>query len=846
MLLKILIGSVVLVNLVLCNEIPQILENKFKSVDEQVLKRKLDDTETYRLPNDSLPLKYDLFLSTRIDEGDFDFGGNVKILIKIVETTSVITLKYRSITIQEANLINNDFTTSSSAALDFSLVSSREFLKVALPRSYQPNEELALEIVYNGTLRGDGAGFYYGYYNNEANERVYYGATQFEVDDARHAMPCYDEPGIRAEIKLTILHGARYTAISNMPVESVITFFPSQITYFKPTPRMQSYLLAFVISDFAFEESDNSTTRVPQRIYATKKLIADGYGNFGARVVGPVLHKFEEDLGVEYPLPKMDHAALSVFNFGAMENFGLITYIESGLLLNPNTAPTSLIARENSIIGLVAHEYAHQWFGNIISPKFWTYTWLNEGFATLYSSYIPQLMYPERDFMLNFVTSNMPLAFAYDTVANGAWSMNHYTEEPASLWNKFGRIGYQKSGCVLRMFMESLTIPTFTKGINYYLTDMYMQAADPDDLHRNLQKAYDEVNSDRINIGNLMGTWENQAGYPIISVRKSGQNLVFSQRRFPQSNGEIYSVPLTFATKSGPDFTRTTPREWLTQATLSVSFDRANFTDGDWIVLNIGRVGYYRVDYDKENWLAISHALESNIEVIHPINRAVLTEEIAISWMQLKTLNAGDIFQYFKYFGCEDHSLVWRLANPLLNELSSRLQGTEMFAYYQRFIISITRPHLMRLGYEGISTDPQSVESLRNIVRNWNSKVFDTDILVHELMKFRQFYMNGDNAVTFNHCDALRLLDYITYHEIVHQVTTNGTVAHRMQYIANLGCSLDESKLHLLLHAAIDATNILGEEERLQIFLNTAASSPISTETLLHFINENHMEIHAV
>lgn len=317
-----------------------------------------DDGLNYRLPNNSLPVHYDLWLKTDVDQEIFDFEGNVKIRINITEATDVITLHYRQLTIEQVNLLNIAGAPETSN-LDTDYDETREFVNVNLPRVYSVDEEFILEFIYNGTLRTDSSGFYRAsYVDNETGNRIWFATTQFEMTDARHAMPCYDEPGIRATTSLRIQHGSRYDAISNMPVSSIDEIIGTNYvtTTFQDTPKMQTYLLAFIISDYNYVSDNDLTTE--QRVYGDPQRIARGDADFPITAVGLVLRKFEEVLGVDYPLPKMDHAAVTDYIWGAMENFGLITYRDSGLLFVEGTDGES---KKINIIELIAHEYAHQW-----------------------------------------------------------------------------------------------------------------------------------------------------------------------------------------------------------------------------------------------------------------------------------------------------------------------------------------------------------------------------------------------------------------------------------------------------------------------------------------------------
>lgn len=268
-----------------------------------------DPPPTYRLPNDSFPLEYSLELKTDIDEGKFEFSGRAMIKIQMKVQTQEIVIHSKQQNILKIDLYDQDVINRDEANLTFYQIESHDFLVIDLRRPKRVNEQFWLDIHYESELRAGGEGFYRGSYVNEQNETVWYATTQFEIYDARHAFPCYDEPGIRAPIKLAISYKEPFYAIANMPP---LTTFPDadpkyMKTLFQTTPSMQTYLLAFLISDYKFKEAPSNSTRIPQNIYGIEKAVNDGWADYAASIAGAVVRELELFTGFQYPLPKLDH-----------------------------------------------------------------------------------------------------------------------------------------------------------------------------------------------------------------------------------------------------------------------------------------------------------------------------------------------------------------------------------------------------------------------------------------------------------------------------------------------------------------------------------------------------------
>jgi aminopeptidase N len=776
-----------------------------------------------RLPNNTLPIRYDLWIKTDIDKEVFNFSGRVKIQVKVVEDSDYVTLNFDKSKVDKIDLldVNKNLV---SENLKFEVNKDLEFLVISLPKIYHQDDEFTLDIQYNGELRDNDVnhGFYRSSYENEDKKRKYYATTQFQMTEARQMMPCYDEPQIRAVIGIEIQHDHSYNAISNMPIKSreIIADTDYVTSKFVDTPPMQTYLVAFVISDFDF--ISNNDTKVEQRIYANPLAIARGDGEFAVSIVGPMLKKFEEFFGIEYPLPKIDHAAIDDYRYWAMENFGLFTFKKVFLLRTNKEEHFSHVFHER-IVEIMAHEFAHQFFGNLVAPKWWTYVWLNEGFATLYQYQMPQMMFPEKNSMDKFREEVVDKAMRTDRYANQP--MSRYVEDWNSILENFNAIGNQKGAAVLRMFQEAFTVDTFTKGVKYYLNAMKFSAATPDDLHRELQKALDEDQpGNEVDVGEVMRTWEDQPGYPVITVNKSGNNFVLTQKK-AASGDEIYSIPLTYATKQDPNFNVQPVKTWMKSKVMTIEAHG----DDDWLVLDPASTGYFNVEYAPGILENFAVQLETNAEVI--------PKNYKLKIMQKFTDNIGDmrairVMKSLTFLRSTNDSELWKNGARLIGALETRLSGTAVYPKLRTFVQWITEPIVKDLGYEAHSF-------IVDLSCTFGSK----ECLNHELENFEKHLDNPEVHVKM--CEGLKLANVTVHKTILNRYKeTNSSNSIDFSNTADfIGCSFNPIIIRLHLKAIFDESNTLSSYAKTNLLIKVMKRSPLALRIGLGFIEKNFQKL---
>ncbi|XP_070499405.1 aminopeptidase N-like [Chironomus tepperi] len=495
--------------------------------------------------------------------------------------------------------------------LTFSAEESKDFLIIKLPYTMPADHQIILDILYDGSMaraktdKLKNKGFMLGTYQDESVDSENYIFTEFEPTKARKCFPCFDEPALKSHFNLQIEHDSSYNAIANMPVISRVQSNKTinhVTTTFLETPKMSTYLFAFVISKFKHTESNE--IGIPQKVYARPSLIDKGKVNFVAIHLDRMLRTAEEYFQVPYSLPKMDHVVAPNY-FSAIENWGVNGYNED-YVLEAYKIETYLC---------FLHEIVHHYFGNLVTPKWWTHTWLKEGFAKHYEIELAKLIFPE---LLNEIEQYREIRYITALNADAekhARPLNFYVETPDQISRKFfySEITYLKASSIINMFQNAIGAGTWRKGMKYYIEKHQYSSTEPKDLYEAVQKAVDEDYPDlTFNVEAAMSSWEVQAGYPTISARLENGTLKLSQKRMANSrNNELYVIPIFYISSSDQSCSTQTAKFWMTERDVEIE----NFND-DWIVFNCQNVGYYDVTYDNNLWTGIINQLNKNHSVI--------------------------------------------------------------------------------------------------------------------------------------------------------------------------------------------------------------------------------------
>jgi aminopeptidase N len=476
-----------------------------------------------RLIQTFIPKNYNLSLS--MDRLGRKFSGLVSIKGELPAGSDRIALHAKDLEIESA-LIDGK-------TAEFSFGPNDE-LKISHP-DLTPGSHLVV-VKFSGNITDPMHGLYPCYYEDGGVKKELL-ATQFESHHAREVFPCIDEPEAKATFDVCLTTETGVSALSNMPISYQTNDNHNLVTTFQTTPRMSTYLLAWVVGELN-QKTAQTKRGVEVSVWATPAQATDNL-DFALDIAVRSIDFYEQYFGVEYPLPKSDHVALPDFSSAAMENWGLITYREIALLSNPKSGS---ISSRQYIATVIAHELAHQWFGNLVTMKWWNNLWLNESFATLMEYLAVDAMHPEWNIWLDFSTSESIMALRRDSI-DGVQPVQIDVNHPDEINTLFdGAIVYAKGARLLRMLQNYVGDADFQTGLKQYFINFAYRNTEADDLWKEIAKASDK------NITAMMNTWISQPGYPVLNVSQVDKKINLSQEQFfigpHQPSDRIWPIPL--------------------------------------------------------------------------------------------------------------------------------------------------------------------------------------------------------------------------------------------------------------------------------------------------------------
>ncbi|XP_061478755.1 endoplasmic reticulum aminopeptidase 1 isoform X2 [Rhineura floridana] len=618
-----------------------------------------------RLPKHVIPVHYDLLIHPNLTT--LTFSGLAKIEITVTQQTSSIILHSKYLQITKAAIQGATGNIGTDKGVMILEYPPFEQIALVATEPLQIGHNYTISIEYSANLSDSFHGFYKSTYRTPEGDVRVLASTQFEPTAARMTFPCFDEPAFKSKFSVKIRREPKHLALSNMPLVKSINIEEQLIEdHFEISVKMSTYLVAFIVSDFK-SATKMTSCGIKVSVYAVPHKI--NQVDYALDAAVKLLEFYEGYFSIPYPLPKQDLAAIPDFQSGAMENWGLTTYRESALLYDPEKSSAS---SRLGITLVVAHELAHQWFGNLVTMEWWNDLWLNEGFAKFMEFLSVSVTHPElkvEDYFLNKYFDAMEV-----DALNSSHPISTPVEDPAQILEMFDDVSYDKGACILNMLQDYLNPEIFRVGLVKYLSRFSYQNTQNKDLWNSLSDICPADGADESKVQNdgvcdrsketissshwtrskfhdvktMMNTWTLQKGFPVVTVTIKGKNVHLQQEHYMKASsssptGNLWHIPLTYITSKCDDVQRfllTTKTDYITLS-----------EEVEWIKFNVGMTGYYIVHYGDDGWDALIRLLKENHKAISSSDRASLINSVfqLVSAEKLPITKALDLTLYLKH-----------------------------------------------------------------------------------------------------------------------------------------------------------------------------------------------------
>jgi len=667
-----------------------------------------------RLPGSVVPSHYTITLKP--DLVGHTFTGKAEVKVDVKEPVKVVVCNANELEIQSATVLSGEKTHPTVVSVN----KEQETATLTLEQDIAPGHAV---ITYNftGILNDKMRGFYRTKYTVDGEDR-FAAVTQFEATDARQAFPCWDEPAVKATFDMIIVGPKDRVILSNMP-EIDSKEDPDDATCkmvtFATTPIMSTYLVAIVVGEFDYIE-DKSEEGIAVRVYAP--LGKKEQGRFALECAVKSITFYSKFFNVPYPLAKYDMIAIPDFSSGAMENWGLVLYRETCILVDPlNSSQSS----KQWVAIVVCHETAHQWFGNLVTMEWWTHLWLNEGFASFMENLTTDKLYPEYSIWDQFVPGTLIEALTLDAL-NSSHPIEVDVGHPSEVDEIFDNISYNKGASVIRMLYDWIGDSAFKTGMHNYLTKYSYSNTETPQLWAELEAA------SNLPVNNVMKSWTEQMGFPCITVtsQQEGEDrvLTLSQSKFvgdgkvsSGSAGSKWHVPVSISTAGGKEVTKV----MLDREAESTVVRLPSVSSSDWVKLNPGVVGFYRVQYSEAELELLCSAVKS--KALPPVDRLNVLDDLfsLISAGKAKTTDGLRLLRSYKD---EDSSIVWNNISQVIGTLSVLFADQDFYSEWERFILDLFSVIKKSTTWDPVEGENHLTTLLRSLVISRLGKAGDQEI----------------------------------------------------------------------------------------------------------------------
>ncbi len=654
-----------------------------------------------RLPSAVKPVHYAIRLKP--DLKAFTFKGWMAVQMRVESETKQLVLNAAEISVELISIKE----TGGKECRHFKLDEEAETLTVDLPEPLSVGSATLL-CSYTGTLNDQMRGFYRSKYPapDGGGEERYCAATQFEATDARRCFPCWDEPACKATFSISVIAPRDRTVHSNMPEaegdgarDDVLDGLSVgevgeglKLVSFDKSPVMSTYLVAVVVGEFEGKESVARSGGQEVKVRSLTPIGKTEQGEFALNCSVKALEFYTKFFDVPYPLPKYECIALADFQCGAMENWGLVTYRETCVLVDPKNTSS---ASKQWVAVVVNHEMAHQWFGNLVTMGWWTHLWLNEGFASFMENQCTDELFPEFGMWTQFVADTLIVALELDALES-SHPIEVEVGHPSEVDEIFDNISYNKGASVIRMLYDWIGKDAFRKGMKAYLEKYSYQNAETGDLWKSLEEASGKP------VGKVMSTWTSQMGFPVLvvdGVEQEGEDskLFLRQEKFNAdgkvAEGSKWMVPIKVITSGQSD---NEPLSYLMDDQ-KMKMKVPNVQGGGYVKINSSFIGYYRVQYPPAYLEKFVPDIES--KSMAELDRlGVLDDMMAL--VQAGRTPTDVALGIIRKCAGEDSYVVWRCINSFFSKLRIVLADEECGGDFDRFVLSTMSGIGDRVGWK--------------------------------------------------------------------------------------------------------------------------------------------------
>ena len=756
-----------------------------------------------------IPINYVLTFEPNLKK--FTFSGTESISVDCKKSVNTISMNCADLKILSCNVKYGGKIIKSTHITN----KKKEELQIKLEEKVKGKTTINIE--FQGILNDRLLGFYRSQYQQNGKTK-YLATTQFEAADARRAFPCWDEPEAKATFEISIIAENKFTAISNMPIKSKKKIGSKTIYNFGKTPIVSTYLIYLGVGEFEYLTGKIGKTQI--RVVTTKGNKSKG--QFSLELGKKLLTSYEKYFGIKYPLPKLDLIAVPDFAAGAMENWGAITFRETILLYDPKTSSTRT---KQFIAEVISHEIAHQWFGNLVTMKWWNDLWLNESFATFMATKFVDKFYPEWDLWDQFIEDAMNVAMGLDSLKT-THPIDVKVNSPAEIREIFDAISYDKGGCVLRMLENYVGEPNFQKGLKKYLSDFKYKNAEGQDLWNAIGKA------SGMPVSSMVHTWLTQPGFPLVEINQDGNILKIKQKRYLLESDKkfqkgLWSIPLSLGLEEK------ILKKLFRKKSMSVKLPKN--TVG--FVANCGRTGFYRVKYDEGILLDLKMLVDE--KRILPIDRWAIQNDL----FSLCVSGDEQVRNYLDFSDAyfdEDSYLASVNVAHNLTFLYFRVFDEKFAEDIRSYAVNYLRKILFNLGWEPKKTDKHTDALLRSFVISALGKMNDDEVTDEALKQYKKF-LTSPNSLSPDLVEPICSIaawngNSKTHAELTKLYKNAKTMEEKLRFLGAM-CGFKEKKLLLKSLNFSQTSNV--RSQNMQLPIMKVAANPHGDKVLWPWLKKN-------